>query len=93
VGKKSVSTPAKWQIIGLLRSGDKKQREIAELLGVSPKCVSATKQRYEETGSVGDRERSGRPRKLSYRDENYIFREIRKNPTISNQKLATEFNA
>lgn len=30
---------------------------------------------------------------MSYRDENYIFREIRKNPTISNQQLATDFNS
>ncbi|RMZ93390.1 disintegrin and metallo ase domain-containing 10-like [Brachionus plicatilis] len=57
--------PQKWQIVGLLKSGDKKQNEIAKLLGVSPKCVSSTKKRYEDTGSVSDRSRSGRPRKLT----------------------------
>lgn len=93
MGKKNVSIPLKWQIVGLLKSGDKKQNEIAKLLGVSPKCVSSTKKRYEETGSVSDRSRSGRPRKLSFRDENYIFREIRKDPTLSYQKLATDFNS
>ena len=92
-GKKNVSSPQKWQIVGLLKSGDKKQNEIAKLLGVSPKCVSSTKKRYEETGSVSDRSRSGRPRKLTFRDENYIFREIRKDPTSSYQKLATDFNS
>ncbi|RNA20478.1 hypothetical protein BpHYR1_002398 [Brachionus plicatilis] len=50
MGKKNVSSPQKWQIVGLLKSGDKKQNEIAKLLGVSPKCVSSTKKRYEETG-------------------------------------------
>ncbi|RNA40056.1 Homeodomain-like DNA binding domain-containing transcription [Brachionus plicatilis] len=74
-------------------SGDKKQNEIAKLLGVSPKCVFSTKKRYEETGSVSDRSRSGRPRKLTLRDENYIFREIRKDPTSSYQELATDFNS
>ncbi|RNA27966.1 hypothetical protein BpHYR1_054177, partial [Brachionus plicatilis] len=38
MGKKNVSSPQKWQIVGLLKSGDKKQNEIAKLLGVSPKC-------------------------------------------------------
>ncbi|RMZ97786.1 hypothetical protein BpHYR1_045716, partial [Brachionus plicatilis] len=59
------------------------QNEKAKLSGVSPKCVSSTKKRYEETGSVSDRSRSGRPWKLTLRDENYIFREIRKDPSSS----------
>ncbi|RNA16741.1 hypothetical protein BpHYR1_015960 [Brachionus plicatilis] len=88
-----MSIPQKLQIAGLLKSGDKKQNEIAKLFGVSPKCVSSTKKRDEETGSVSDRSRSGRPRKLTFRDENYIFREIRKDPTSSYQKLATDFNS
>ncbi|RNA31325.1 hypothetical protein BpHYR1_034137 [Brachionus plicatilis] len=49
--------------------------------------------RYEETGSVSDRSRSGRPRKLTLRDENYIFREIRKDLTSSYQKFVTDFNS
>ncbi|RMZ94658.1 hypothetical protein BpHYR1_050796 [Brachionus plicatilis] len=53
-----LQNPQKWQIVGLLKSGDKKQNEIAKLLGVSPKCVSSTKKLYEETGSVSDRSRS-----------------------------------
>ncbi|RNA19634.1 Homeodomain-like DNA binding domain-containing transcription factor, partial [Brachionus plicatilis] len=69
------------------------QNEIAKLLGVSPKCVSSTKKRYEETGTVSDRSRSGRPRKLTLRDESYIFREIRKYPSSSYQKLYTDFNS
>ncbi|RNA02411.1 Transposable element Tc3, partial [Brachionus plicatilis] len=78
MGKKKVFSPLKWQIVGLLKSGDKKQNEIANML---------------ETGTVSDRSRSGRPRKLTFRDENYIFREIRKDPTSSYQKLATDFNS
>ncbi|RNA03931.1 hypothetical protein BpHYR1_034044 [Brachionus plicatilis] len=69
------------------------QNEKAKLSGVSPKCGSSTKKRYEETGSVSDRSRSGRPWKLTLRDENYIFREIRKDPTSSYQKLVTDFNS
>ncbi|RNA36641.1 hypothetical protein BpHYR1_016079 [Brachionus plicatilis] len=36
---------------------------------------------------VSDRSRSGRPQNLTFRDENYIFREI------SYQKIATDFNS
>ena len=59
--------------MGLLKSEDKKQNEIANMLGVSPKCVSSTKKRYEETGTVSDRSQPGRPRKLTFRDENSIL--------------------
>ncbi|RNA04896.1 hypothetical protein BpHYR1_014095 [Brachionus plicatilis] len=45
------------------------------------------------TGTVSDRSRSARLRKLTFRDESYIFREIRKDPTCSFQKLATDFNS
>ncbi|RNA36036.1 hypothetical protein BpHYR1_009669 [Brachionus plicatilis] len=72
-----VSSPLKWQIVGLLKSGDKKQNEIANMLGESPKCVSSTKKRYQETGTVSDRSRSGRPRKLTFKDESYVFRGVK----------------
>ncbi|RNA19506.1 hypothetical protein BpHYR1_017201 [Brachionus plicatilis] len=42
----------------LAHKNDKKQNEKAKLSGVSPKCGSSTKKRYEETGSVSDRSRS-----------------------------------
>ncbi|RMZ99116.1 hypothetical protein BpHYR1_007016, partial [Brachionus plicatilis] len=54
------------RIVGLPKSGDKKQNEIAKLLGVSPKYVSSTKKRYEETGSVSDRSRLERLEKILY---------------------------
>ncbi|RNA37399.1 transposable element Tcb1 transposase [Brachionus plicatilis] len=46
---------------------------IAKLLGASPKCVSATKKRYSETGSVSDRSRPSSPRKLTFCDESCIY--------------------
>ncbi|RNA12622.1 hypothetical protein BpHYR1_053170 [Brachionus plicatilis] len=72
----------KWQIVSLLKSVDKKQNEIAKLLGVSSKCVSSTKQRYSETGTLSVPSRIASPQK-----------EIRKNPTSSYQKVATDFNS
>ncbi|RNA40933.1 hypothetical protein BpHYR1_005645 [Brachionus plicatilis] len=38
----------------------KNAKEKAKLSGVSPKCVSSTKKRYEETSSVSDRSHSDR---------------------------------
>ncbi|CAF1079772.1 unnamed protein product [Brachionus calyciflorus] len=73
--------------------GGETQQEIAELVGVSPKCVSSIKKKHESTGQVSDLRRSGRPGKLNFRDESYIFREIRKNPTLSYKNLAVDFNA
>ncbi|RNA39518.1 hypothetical protein BpHYR1_050371 [Brachionus plicatilis] len=55
------------------------------MLGVSPKCVSSTKKRYEETGTVSDRSRSGRPRKLTSRDEKRLENTL--HPSIKNSPL------
>ncbi|RNA32297.1 hypothetical protein BpHYR1_008617 [Brachionus plicatilis] len=40
----------KGQIVGLLKSVDKKQNEVAKLLSVSSNWVSSAKKRYSETG-------------------------------------------
>ncbi|CAF1041977.1 unnamed protein product [Brachionus calyciflorus] len=93
MGKNKVTDNVKWQIVGLLKDGCKTQQEIAELVGVSQKCVSSIKKKHESTGQVSDLRRSGRPRKLNFRHESYIFREIRKNPTLSYINLAVDFNA
>ncbi|RNA09786.1 hypothetical protein BpHYR1_011470 [Brachionus plicatilis] len=52
----------------------KSQQEIADLVGVSRKRVITTKRNYEKTPVVKELPRSGRPRKLTSRDESYIFR-------------------
>ncbi|RNA06125.1 transposable element Tcb1 transposase [Brachionus plicatilis] len=63
-----------WQIIGLLKYKKKSQQEIADLVGVSRKCVFTTKYNYEKTSVAKKLPKSGRPRKLTSRDESYIFR-------------------
>ncbi|CAF0818839.1 unnamed protein product [Brachionus calyciflorus] len=92
MGKKKVCDNVKWQIVDLLKDGGKTQQEIAELVGVSQKCVSSIKKKHECTGQVSDFKRSGRPRKLNNLDEAYIFREIRKYPSLSCNNLAVNFN-
>ena len=71
-GQKKVSDNVKWQI-GLLKGGGKTQQEIAELVGVSQKCVSSIKKKHESTGQVSDFRRSGRLVEIS--ETNHIFLE------------------
>ena len=70
---------------------NKSNREMAKLVGVSEKCVRTTRKNYDTFGTPKESTRPGRPRKLTYRDENSIFIHVRKNPTISNRKLASDF--
>ena len=93
MGKKSVTNEVRFQIIGLLKDKTKSNREIAKLVGVSEKCVRTTRKNNDIHGTPKESTRPGRPRKLTYRDQNSLFIQVRKNPTISNKKLASEFNS
>ena len=79
-------------IIFLHKKG-KSNVEIAKDLKISPNKVWRTVKRYQETGRVSDRPRSGRPR--TKRTPNMIksVREkIRRNPRRSMRKMALEAN-
>ena len=91
MGKKSVSEETKWQIVGMTKLNIS-NREIDRRLGVSEKCVRTTLRNYSEFKQVKDLPRSGRPRKLSEKSENYIFRMQRKDPKKSYKNIAREFN-
>ncbi|RNA36711.1 hypothetical protein BpHYR1_011362 [Brachionus plicatilis] len=60
MGKKKVSEAQRWQIIGLLKDKTKSQQNIADLVGVSRKCVITTKRNYEKTSVVNELPRSER---------------------------------
>lgn len=93
MGKKPVSYETRLQIIGLLKSKSKNNVEIAKILGVSPKCVITTKKNFENGHVYGELPRSGKPKKLTPRDESWLFRQVRKEPTLSCKRLANEFNS
>ncbi|RNA33330.1 hypothetical protein BpHYR1_028251 [Brachionus plicatilis] len=88
MGKKKKKKPQRWQIIGLLKDKTKSNQEIADLVGVSRKCVITTKRNYKKISVVKELRRSARPRNSTSRDESYIFRKIRINPTTSYRQLA-----
>lgn len=57
--------------VGMLRAR-MKQREIARQLGCSQATISKLRRRFEETGSVRDRPRSGRPRVTTPNQDRWI---------------------
>ena len=92
MGKKAVSEEVRWQIVAHLNEGVKNNKEIAQLLGVSDKCVRTTKKNLELVGSPKELPRSGRPSKLTKKDKSCLFREVRREPTISLRNLAHQFS-
>ncbi|RNA27093.1 hypothetical protein BpHYR1_032354 [Brachionus plicatilis] len=78
-----VTGTQRWQIIGLLKDKTKSHQEIADLGGVSRKCVFTAKCNYEKTLVAKELPRSGRPRKLTNLDESCIFRKF---PNVSVNK-------
>ena len=59
--------------------------------GIGRRFINRTIQRLRETGSVGDRQRSGRPRTVRTKERVKRVREkIRRNPERSQRKLAVE---
>ena len=67
-------------------------RKIAEILKVSEKCVRTTLKNYRSLGSPLELKRTGRPKKLSKRQEHHIFRKARTHFKWSYQDLADDFN-
>ncbi len=77
--KKSVSVETKWQIIGIHKM-NVSNREIGRRLNISEFCIRTTVRNFKTIGSVNDKPRSGRPKKLSTRDENMLCTLSRPDP-------------
>lgn len=88
MGKTSVSSTIKWQVIGMFKC-NKSQREIASALNVSKTCVSQTIAKYRESGNVHDRPRSGRPKVTSPRDDRVLGRLAKQSRNASVPVLRT----
>jgi transposase len=93
MGKKSVSIQVRERIVGLSLDPSNSNRDIGDLVGVSEKCVRTTLKNHKKIGSARESPRSGRPPALSPSDENWIYRQVRRDPKISIRNLTTEFNS
>ena len=89
MGKKSVSEGVRWQIVGLSRVNNLKLKTIAQMVGVSEKCVRTTIKNFRETGSAKERARSGRPEVTSDREKSFISRTFLRDPKLSLRKGTT----
>ena len=68
------------------------QVKIAEKMGISRKGVQTTLQRYEETGGVDNRRRSGRSRKTTIREDRKIRRTSLSDRKLTAPQITAEFN-
>ena len=92
MGKKAVSESIKWEIVAFKNENIKSNVQIAKIVGVSETCVRTTYKNYKLTKCVKDLPRSGRPKKTFIRDESFIFRKVREQPTLSLRNLASLYN-
>ena len=82
MGKKSITDAIRWQIVAYFKL-DFKKSKIVELLKISYTCVSTTISDWLSTGNVKERNRRGRPRTTSAKDDSVLFRLTRKDPNRS----------
>lgn len=86
MGRRSVSDAIKWQMVGMVKTG-MSYRAIAAALNVSKTCVEHTVRRYNESGTVMEAPRSGRPRQTTPRQDRKLLVTSRKNRNASLSEL------
>lgn len=64
--------------------------EIAKMANLSKSTVQTICKNFENTGTVENKPRSGRPKKLSRRDESFILKEVNENPKVNATMLAKQ---
>ena len=77
--------------LGLLESGQS-QRQVARTLAVSQSVVSRLQTRYNNTGQVRDRPRSGRPRATTQRQDRFLVTLARRNRFDDASNLNRQFH-
>jgi transposase len=77
----------KRKYIVLLHQEGKSQRSIAKLLQVSRCGVQEILHKYKKTGSVEDRQKTGRKQKTTARDQRKLVRLSKRNPNFSARQL------
>lgn len=75
-------------IILKLRKEGKTYREIGQIVGRSHSSVQYVVESFNSTGSILSKSRSGRPRKLTEREERTILQAVKRNPRITASKIS-----
>lgn len=89
--RQEMTDETKTIILELFDSGFK-QSEISKVLKISPVTICRFLKRYHESGSIENRPRSGRPKKMDDRSCRTLNRIIRGNRTSTLVDITNEFN-
>ena len=89
VNMPKIKPETKVLIIKTLKS--KSPAEVADIFNVSKRQVERIRKRYQETGDVHDRPRSGRPRKTTARDDSLLVRLSKARPMSTASQLQEEW--
>ena len=76
----------KWQVIGM-RNTELNLHRIAVQFGVSHSAISRLLKCHREARTVKERDRSGRPRKTSPRDDSALSQSARSRPFLTARRL------
>lgn len=80
------------EVIVKLNSEGKSLRDISKIVKRSHCTVYKIINKYKQTGSVQNKPRNGRPKKLSNREIKEIAKDVKKNPTSSAVKIAEKIS-
>lgn len=72
------------------REKGKTLSQIAEILNLKVSTVHDICRRYFKENSIKDKQRSGRPKKISSCDEKFLLREIKQNPKLTSTELVSK---
>ena len=75
--RRKLSIAERWQAVGMSQTG-LSNRRVAQRVGVHHSVIDRLMDRFQATGTVEDRPRSGRPRKTTPREDRLIARRARR---------------
>ena len=75
--RRKLSIAERWQAVGMSQTG-LSNRRVAQRVGVHRSVIDRLMHRFQVTGTVDDRSRSGRPRKTTPREDRLIARRARR---------------
>ena len=90
MSKTPLSNEKKWSIIALNRE-HKAASDIANTLGINRGTVYNYIKKFEETGKLEAKPRSGRPPVSTKREDNMLIRMVKKSPTKSLVQLESDW--
>lgn len=89
--RRELSIALREQAIRLLQSG-KTQQEVAEIISCSKSAVCKLWKKFQESGTVKDRSRHGRPRKTSATQDRHLRRICKENRRCTSKQLNAEWS-